>query len=104
MLNALYVTCIGNFCQLNTVFPSLQLLCKFLLALSQELTCPITSELFLRPVVTSSGNTYELSALLKTGYDPISRRILDGDLPPNRLAELIIERFGHDLEKLPDDI
>lgn len=77
----------------------------FLLALSEELTCPITGQFFVRPVVTLSGNTYEKSALIKVKYDPVSFRKLTGDdLPVNRLAELLIERFGDDLRKLPTDI
>ena len=65
--------------------------------------CPLTGELFVDPVITSDGYTYEREAILAhimsgKEYDPFSRLPLnEEDLHPNKSIRNLVEQYKKDI-------
>ncbi len=67
--------------------------------ITEDLQCPITGEIFKKPVVAPSGNTYEEEKIkdwIKRGNnDPMSKRPLnENQLYPNLNLGNIIEKYN----------
>lgn len=67
-------------------------------ALERTMTCPISKEIMIDPVVDPDGNSYERAAILQWLYrsprSPITRKPLSrGDLVPNRALQAVIHQY-----------
>lgn len=62
------------------------------------LTCPLTKQLFVDPVNTPSGNTYERAAIMEYirehGKDPLSKQKLKAShLSPNNATKMLVQQY-----------
>ncbi len=70
------------------------------------MVCPLTKKLFVDPVMTSSGHTYEKEALEEhlrknNNLDPVSRMEVDPrDLRPNIIAKKTAEDYKKALHRM----
>ena len=66
---------------------------------SDDFKCPLTGKLFINPVTTPSGHTYERDALLKymaenNNMDPKSKQHISNDqLRPNTIIKKLVDNF-----------
>ncbi|KAI6661209.1 hypothetical protein LOD99_10137 [Oopsacas minuta] len=71
----------------------------------KHLVCPLTLDLFVDPVITPDGETYEKEAILehlRTGknYDPYSYKELDEkDLRPNKAVVSFVQTYKDEIER-----